>query len=112
MCSEGYTTQEALGTPDDQGVGYKLWGRLSVWIPRNRVRGSRDVIFYEGPPPCCLTIDPSRRSKITTRATDPVPKNDNTESLSNSGNERSAPPPEGRLTVRVFTLVLLNSFRR
>jgi len=64
MRGEGYTTQGGAREAGRSGSGVPVWGRLSVWVPRIRVREGRDVTFNEGPLPCCLTIDPSQRSKM------------------------------------------------
>ena len=51
MRSEGYATQGRAGEAGRSGSGVQVWGRLSVWVPRIRVRESRDVTFYEGTAP-------------------------------------------------------------
>ena len=56
--------KEALGKLDDRGVGYKYGdgeASGSHGLDLGRVGTSH---FMKGPLPCCLTIDPSRRSKM------------------------------------------------
>jgi len=51
MRREGYATQGDSGEARRSESGVPVWGRLSVWIPRIRVRESRDVTVYEGTAP-------------------------------------------------------------
>ena len=85
------------------GSGVQVWGRLSVCIPRIRVRGSRDVTLYEGTAPVLpgdgSVADVNKLAEIDTQPTATY-------------NEMSAPPPEGKLTFRVLTLAHLNPFCR